>query len=60
MEILGNGLITLANGALSALLSLASPLTIAGVLMGVSLLWLALMEVEELDRQGSKPEVGRH
>lgn len=60
MEILGNGLVTLANGALGALLSLASPLVIAGVALAAGLIWLALIEVDELNRKGTKPEVGRH
>lgn len=60
MDILGNGLVTLANGALTALTSIADPVILVGIAMALSLLWLALVEVDELDRQGTKPEVGRH
>lgn len=60
MEILGNGLVTLANGAWVAVTSIASPITLAIIGMAVGLLWLALIETDELDRQGTKPEVGRH
>lgn len=60
MEILGAGLITLLNGTLELLLRAASPVTIIVAVLGVSLGWLCLIELDELDRQGSKPEIGQH
>lgn len=60
MDILGSGLITLLNGFLAMLGALASPIAIAVVLCAAGLGWFALLEIDELDRQGTKPEVGRH
>lgn len=60
MDELASGIITLLNGIWMALTSLASPLVLAGVAMAAGLLWLALIEVDDLDRQGSKPVVERH
>ena len=60
MEILGSGLITLLNGFLAMLGAFASPMAIAAVLCAVGLAWFALLEIDELDRQGTKPEIGRH
>lgn len=54
------GLILIANGLLKMAGSLADPLTLIGVVAAVSLWWLAGIEVEELNRQGTKPQVGRH
>lgn len=60
METIGNGLITLANGAWLAADTLVSPLTAVLLALGAGLSWLALIECDELDRQGTKPEVGLH
>ena len=48
-----NGLFVMTNAA-------KNPLFIVGVLLIISFSWLALLEIDELNRQGSKPEVGRH
>lgn len=60
MEILGSGLITLFNGLVAMVGAVSSPITIAVVLCALALGWFAMLEVDELDRQGTKPEVGRH
>jgi hypothetical protein len=60
METLANGLLTLINGLFNILDFALSPFTIAAIFLGFSLLWLMLLEIDELDRQGTKPEVGRH
>lgn len=60
METLGNGLITLANGAWVLLDVVFSPVTFVVALLAAGLVWLALIEVDELDRQGTKPEIGIH
>lgn len=60
MEILGSGLITILNGLLTMLGALASPVAGAVVLAGLALIWLCRLEMDEMGRQSSKPEVGRH
>jgi hypothetical protein len=60
MAILGNGLITLVNGFLSIGGRLASVEALCAVMAAVALFWLALLEVDELNRQGTKPTIGRH
>ena len=60
MDILATGLVVIVNGLLTMLGAIASPLTIAGVAGVAALVWLALIEVDELNRQGVKPQVGRH
>jgi len=60
MEDLTNGLITIANGAVVSISNAMSPITVIAVLMLVGLSWICLIELDEVDRQGSKPEVGRH
>ena len=60
MNTLANGLLTIINGLFNIIHLAISPFTIAAVFLGISLFWLMLLEVDELDRQGTKPEVGRH
>lgn len=60
MDTLGNGLISLANGAWLAVDMIVSPVTLAIAALVTGLTWLALIECDELDRQGTKPEVGLH
>lgn len=60
MDPIGNGLITFVNGLQSLIGVALSPFAIAVVVAISALAWLALIEIEELDRQGGKPEVGRH
>jgi integral membrane sensor domain MASE1 len=60
LERIGYGLVTFANGVTGLLGALVSPLTLGIVIGSVCLAWLALCEIEEMDRQGAKPEVGRH
>jgi len=60
MNTLANGLFTILNGLLNLFHFAISPFTIAAVILGFSLFWLMLLEIDELDRQGTKPEVGRH
>ena len=57
---LTNGIITMANGAMTAASSAFNPVAIIGVLMILGLAWICLIELDAVDRQGSKPEVGRH
>lgn len=59
MNVFSNGAVTLFNGFLELVGAATSPMTLVGALLGVSLLWLALIEIDELDRQGTKPEIGR-
>lgn len=60
MEAIGTGLILIANGALTLLSQLVSLTTVVGLIAVASLWWLATTEVEELNRQGVKPDVERH
>ncbi len=60
MEILGNGIIVLANGLLAMGHGLASITTVCIVLSTLSLAWFARLETDELNRQGTKPQIGRH
>ncbi len=60
MQILVNGFTAIANGAAATLGHLISPVALAIIASAVSLAWLARLEVDELDRQGTKPQVGKH
>lgn len=57
---MGTGLILIANGALEIASQFASFQTLVGGVAAVALWWLATMEVEEINRMGVKPDVGRH
>lgn len=59
MDVLGNGLITLLNGMLSMLATALNPMVVVGGILALSLAWLSLIELDELDRQGTKPEIRR-
>lgn len=60
MDALDAGFDTIANGVLSIVHTLGSPVGVALILCAVSLAWLALVEIHELDRLGTKPNVTRH
>jgi hypothetical protein len=60
MQILSDGLITMLNGVYASVSLLLSPVAMFVLVSAGSLAWLCRLEVAELDRRGSKPEVGRH
>jgi len=60
MDSLGTYLILAFNGALNLSAHLGSPVTVMGIVTGISLWWMARIEIEELNRQGAKPVVRRH
>lgn len=60
MDAFAYGLVTLLNGFRVAVTAVANPIVLAVVLCAVALLWLALVEIDLLDRQGTKPRIGRH
>lgn len=60
MDVVGTGLVLIANGALEIAHQFTSLTTIVVLVAAASLGWLATMEVEELNRQGMKPDVARH
>jgi hypothetical protein len=60
MAQLGDGLITLVNGVYATFGALFTPVALFLTISAVCLTWLARLEIAELDRLGSKPEVGRH
>lgn len=57
---LGAGVVTVINGAFSAVGTLLSPVPLALLVTGGGMWWLAGIEVEELTRQGTKPEIQLH
>ena len=60
MNTFGDRLVTLINGFLRVCDYAFSPVTLIFVVLSLSLVWLCLVEIDELDRQGTKPEVRRH
>lgn len=60
MDVVGTGLVLIANGALEIVHRFTSLTTIVVLVAAVSLWWLATIEIEELNRQGVKPDVTRH
>lgn len=59
MNVLTNGLITIVNGAYKFVEQVLSPISLVILVIAGSLIWLALIEIDELNRQGTKPEIGR-
>jgi hypothetical protein len=57
---LGNSIVSLVNGLYSILNIIISPNVILAFVLFVSLFWVFLIEIDELDRQGTRPEIGRH
>lgn len=60
MEALSAGLVTVANGLIAVLGQVTSPFAVAVGLLAAAFSWLAVVELEDLDRQGTKPETPRH
>lgn len=59
MDALANGLVTVFNGLRTLLDGLLTPVATMGILIAGALVWLALIELDELNRQGTKPEIER-
>lgn len=55
-----DGLIALLNGLLTLLGHVLNLTTGAAIVLAVGLGWLALLEIDRLNRQGTKPVIGRH
>lgn len=60
MDQIAAGLVALFNGLLNALTTLVSPIVLAAMVLAAGLVWMALVEIDELNRQGTKPDVGLH
>ena len=60
MDVFSDGVITFLNGIYTVVSTLISPVALFLVLSAGSLMWLARVEVADLDRRAAKPEVGRH
>ena len=60
MDQISNGITTLVNGFGQMLNTATDPLTVAFAVIAATFAWLARIEIDEYDRQGTKPEVGRH
>lgn len=59
MESLANGLITVFNGLQTLLAGLLTPIVMMSIIIGGAFVWIALIELDEINRQGTKPEIGR-
>lgn len=57
---LSNGAVATLNGLLSIVGGLADLRVIFAVVVASAAAWLAACEIEDLDRQGIKPDVVRH
>jgi hypothetical protein len=60
MQILSNGMTAMFNGLFASAHSLGTPVSISIIISALCLGWLAVLECDELDRQGTKPIVGLH
>lgn len=59
MQLLSNGAISVFNGLITMLGAVLEPVTFIVLILGGSLAWLGLIELDEIDRQGRKPEIGQ-
>lgn len=59
MEVFANGIVTIVNGLRAVTGGLVNPLSVMAILTAVGLVWLALIELDEINRQGTKPEIER-
>lgn len=60
LDALGPYLVVLLNG-LSSLVGLGrSPVAVSAVLLVAGALWFALLEIDELTRRSTRPDVQRH
>jgi hypothetical protein len=60
MDALAAGIITIFNGLHAVFGHVLSPIALTVCILGASMAWLAAVDVEELNRRGTKPRVGRH
>jgi hypothetical protein len=60
MEPLGHGLIVLYNGVAAALGTVVSPVVGAGLVVAAAFVWMARLEIDEMNRRATKPQVGLH
>jgi hypothetical protein len=60
MDALAAGLTTIFNGVRTVVDGSLSPVTIAVLVLGAAMAWLGAVDIEELNRRGTKPRVGRH
>lgn len=60
MNVIASGLTTAFNGVWEVLSLVTSPIGAAVGVIALSAAWLGLIEIELMDRSGSKPRVGRH
>jgi hypothetical protein len=59
MDALANGLITIVNGLRTLADGMLTPIVLMSAAIAASLVWIVLIELDELNRQGTKPEIER-
>lgn len=59
MNALTNGLVTVFNGLQTLFDGLLTPVAAMSIFIGAAFVWIALIELDELNRQGTKPEIER-
>jgi hypothetical protein len=60
MNIFSYGVITMLNGMYQVIAKFFSPLSLIILVLAISICWFFLIELDEYNRSGSKPNVGRH
>lgn len=60
MEILVAGFTVIANGLLTVARAVLSPVAALVLIMAAGLAWMAVIEIEELNRRSSKPTTPLH
>jgi len=60
MEQIQTGLVLTFNGLVTILTTLLDWKVLAGIALAIALLWLARLEVDDLDVAGAKPNLPRH
>lgn len=60
MEVIAHGLYIIFNGAVVVARTIISPISLVLIAGVLGLAWMAFIEIEELNRQSSKPSVRYH
>lgn len=60
MDALAAGITTIVNGIRTAIDGVVSPTALAVIVLASAMAWLCAVDIEELNKRGTKPRVGRH